>query len=82
MSALLLVCCSKFIWHLQDRLHEAVSSLNAKAAAPASPEKNKLANQLRAELEVHKDALAASKQEIAALADSLDKASSMIEVSL
>lgn len=67
--------------NVQDKVQEANGKAAAKAAAPASPDKTKLATSLRAELEVHKEALLASKEEAAALANSLAKASSVIEVS-
>ena len=49
-------------------------------AAPASPEQGKLATRLRAQLEVHKEALQAAREETTALASSLEKANSLIEV--
>lgn len=69
------------ICNVQDKLQKANSRAAGKSAAPASPQRNKLATSLRAELEVHKEALAASKEEAASLSSSLAKASSMIEVS-
>ena len=66
--------------HAQDKVQEADSRAGANAPAPASPDKSKLATKLRAELEVHKEALAASKDEVATLTSSLAKASGMIEV--
>lgn len=67
---------------VQDKLKEACSAASDRAAPPALLEQGKLAARLRAELEVHKEALAAAKQEVACLASSLDKANSMIEVCL
>ncbi len=63
---------------VQDKLKEASSTVSA--AAPASPEQGKVATRLRAELEVHKEALATAKEEVGSLASSLEKANSWIEV--
>ena len=60
----------------QDKLQQASS----RADRAASPEQGKLATRLRAELEVNKEALQAAKEESAALAGSLHKANSLIEV--
>ena len=65
----------------QDKLKEASDRAADRAAAPASPEQGKLATRLRAELEVHKEAMATAKEEVASLASSLEKANSWIEVS-
>ena len=65
----------------QDKLKEAADRAADRAAAPASPEQRRLATRLRAELEVHKEALATAKEEVASLASSLEKANSWIEVS-
>lgn len=70
----------KLHMHAQDKVQEADSRAVAKAPAPASPDKSKMATRLRAELEVHKEALAASKEETVTLTSSLAKASGMIEV--
>ncbi len=66
---------------MQDKLKEAADRAADRATAPAAPEQGKLATRLRAELEVHKEALAAAKEEAASLASSLEKANSWIEVS-
>ncbi|DBB14510.1 TPA: hypothetical protein ACH3X3_004792 [Trebouxia sp. C0006] len=64
---------------LKDKLKEAADRAADRATAPASPEQGKLATRLRAELEVHKEALATAKEEAASLASSLEKANSWIE---
>ncbi|KAL0020086.1 hypothetical protein WJX79_009298 [Trebouxia sp. C0005] len=64
---------------LKDKLKEAADRAADRASAPASPEQGKLATRLRAELEVHKEALATAKREAASLASSLEKANSWIE---
>ena len=61
----------------QDKLQQASSRV---ADRSTSPEQGKLATRLRAELEVNKEALQAAKEESAALAGSLHKANSLIEV--
>lgn len=66
---------------MQDKLKEAADRAANRATAPASPEQGKLATRLRAELEVHKEALATAKEEAASLTSSLEKANSWIEVS-
>ncbi len=66
---------------MQDKLKEAADRAADRAIAPACPEQGKLATRLRAELEVHKEALATAKEEAASLASSLEKANSWIEVS-
>ena len=66
---------------MQDKLKEAADRAAGRATAPASPEQGKLATKLRAELEVHKEALATAKEEAASLASSLEKANLWIEVS-
>ena len=65
---------------IQDRLREASNKAGDKQMALSSPDQGKLATRLRAELEVHKEALSSTKQEVATLASSLDKANSWIEV--
>lgn len=65
---------------LQDKLKEACNRAIDRATASGSPEQGKLATRLRAELEVHKEALATAKEEVATLASSLEKANSWIEV--
>ena len=65
---------------LQDKLKEACNRAVDRATASGSPEQGKLATRLRAELEVHKEALATAKEEVATLASSLEKANSWIEV--
>ena len=65
----------------QDKLKEASSRAGDRAAAPASPDQGRLATRLRAELEVHKEALATAKEEVGTLASSLEKANAWIEVS-
>ncbi|KAL3148684.1 hypothetical protein ABBQ38_014099 [Trebouxia sp. C0009 RCD-2024] len=64
---------------LQDKLQEASSKAATRPGTAASPEQGKLAARLRAELEVHKEALQAAKEETANLASSLEKANSLIE---
>lgn len=64
----------------QDKLQEASSKAATRPGTAASPEQGKLAARLRAELEVHKEALQAAKEETANLASSLEKANSLIEV--
>ncbi|DBA92530.1 TPA: hypothetical protein ACH3X1_002761 [Trebouxia sp. C0004] len=64
---------------LKDKLKEAADRAADRAAAPASPEQGKLSTRLRAELEVHKEALATAKEESASLASSLEKANCWIE---
>ena len=65
---------------LQDKLKEACNRAVDRATASGSPEQGKLATRLRAELEVHKEALATAKEEVATLASSLENANSWIEV--
>ena len=53
-----------------------------KSPAKQTAEPGKLAAQLRAELEVHKEALSSAKDEIQTLSESLGRANSFIEVLL
>eukprot|EP00891_Asterochloris_glomerata_P000304 jgi/Astpho2/304/Aster-02189 len=61
---------------LKDQL---ASQLPAKPRGAASPQPGRMAAQLRAELEVHKDALRTAQEEVQQLSATLEKANIMIE---
>ena len=69
--------CRKLLCAVQDQL---ASQLPAKPRGAASPQPGRMAAQLRAELEVHKDALRTAQEEVQQLSATLEKANIMIEV--
>ena len=69
--------CRKLLYAMQDQL---ASQLPSKPKEAASPKPGRMAAQLRAELEVHKDALQTAQEEVQQLSATLEKANIMIEV--
>ena len=69
--------CRQLLCAVQDQL---ASQLPPKPKGAASPQPGRMAAQLRAELEVHKDALRTAQEEVQQLSATLEKANVMIEV--
>ena len=70
--------CYKLLCAVQDQI---ASQLPSKPRGAASAPPGRMAAQLRAELEVHKDALRTAQEEVQQLSATLEKANTMIEVS-
>ena len=75
----MLLLCRKVLCAVQDQL---ASQLPTKPRGAASAPPGRMAAQLRAELEVHKDALRTAQEEVQQLSATLEKANVMIEVCL